>query len=230
MTFETTSRTVRLLRALRFGLLALVSLALAHEAIFAAQYGIGPGFARAMQSGGHDGYWPIFSVVVVVAATMVGLRAVVRLGGSGRSTVRHDPGNLGRDEPGRARPGYRRELAGLWLPLTLAVTVAFAVQENLEHFFGHGHLIGLGALTGPEYPLALPVLAVVSLLAAALGALVRWRIAVLEARRAGRAHVTRPRGLTARRPPPGWGDIAAIRALAWFLVRLDAGRAPPRAA
>lgn len=230
MTFETTSATARLLRALRFVALALVSVAVAHDAIFAAQYGVGSGFVRAMQAGGHDGYWPVFSVLVAVVAAVLGLRAAVRLG-----RPRGDSGRRGLTGPGRAgardgQPRYRTELARLWLPLSVVVTIAFAIQENLEHLAGHGHLIGLGALVGPEYPLALPVLVLVSLAAAALGALVRWRIAVLEARFAGRLHVARSRGLAARRPPRRWADVAALRAHAWFVVRLDAGRAPPRVA
>jgi hypothetical protein len=230
MTFDTSSRTARLLRALRFGALALVSVAVAHDAIFAAQYGIGAGFVWAMQAGGHDGYWPAFSVLVVVVATVLGLRAAVRLGRLSGGSGRRDTAGLRPVAAHRIRHGYRRELARLWPPLSAVVAVAFAVQENVEHLAGHGHLIGLGALTGPEYPLAVPVLALVSLAAAALGALVRWRIAVLEARLAGRLHVARPRGLAARRPPRGWADVAALRALAWFVVRLDAGRAPPHTA
>ncbi len=217
----------RVLRAVRLAMLGLVSLAIAHDAIFAAQYGFGAAFARAMRDGGHDGYWPVFSMVAVVAATVLGLRAAVRLGRL-RETDRAT--RLVAAAPRSRERGYRRELIGLWPPLFVLVAVAFAVQENVEHLAGHGHVIGLGALTGPEYPLALPVLALVTLAAAAIGALVRWRITVLTARLAGRAPVGRRRRLGARRPSPRWTDIAAIRAHAWFLVRLDAGRAPPLAA
>ncbi len=227
MTIETSCRTARLLRAVRLAMLGLVSLAIAHDAIFAAQYGFGEAFARAMRDGGHDGYWPVFSMIAVVAATVLGLRAAVRVGrvrGTDRSiratTV---PGG----SPDR---GYRRELVGLWSPLFVLVSIAFAVQENVEHLAGHGHVLGLAALTGPEYPLALPALALVTLAAAAVGALVRWRIAVLTARLAGRPPAARRRDLTPRRPAPRWTDVAAVRAHAWFLVRLDAGRAPPLAA
>lgn len=55
----------------------------------------------------------------------------------------------------------------------MLVAVAFALQENAEHLVGHGHGIGLGALIGPEYPLALPVLAAVTGLAATVIALAR---------------------------------------------------------
>ena len=117
---------------------------------------------------------------------------------------------------------------GLWAPLFGLVAVAFAIQENVEHLAGHGHLIGLGALGGPEYPLALPVIALVTLVAAALGAVVRWRIGVLEARLAGRLPLgERQGGLAARRAPARWAEVAAVRVHAGFLVRLDAGRAPP---
>ncbi len=214
-------------RAVRLAMLGLVSVAIAHDAIFTAQYGFGAAFARAMQDGGHDGYWPVFSMVAVVAATVLGLRAAVRIG---RLSVVDRSTRLVTAEPGSCQRGYRRELIGLWPPLLALVTVAFTVQENVEHLAGHGHVIGLGALTGPEYPLALPVLALVTLAAASVGALVRWRITVLTARLAGRPPVVRRRRLGARRPSPRWTDVAAIRAHAWFLVRLDAGRAPPLAA
>jgi hypothetical protein len=125
---------------------------------------------------------------------------------------------------------YGQDLRGLWLPILALTLAAFTVQENVEHLVGHGHLIGLGALAGPEYPLALPVIAMVTLLVAAAGALVRWRIAALEARLVGRLDDPRPRGLAADRPAPGWADIAALRLQARFLIRPAPGRAPPRPA
>ncbi len=226
MTIDTSQRTARVLRAVRLAMLGLVSVAIAHDAIFAAQYGFGATFAKAMRDGGHDGYWPVFSMVAVVAATVLGLRAAVRLG-----RLREMDRSIGpvTATAGPHQRGYRRELSGLWPPLFALVAVVFTVQENVEHFAGHGHVIGLGALTGPEYPLALPVLALVTLAAAAVGALVRWRITVLTARLAGRPPVVRRRRLGTRRPSARWAEVAAIRAHAWFLVRLDAGRAPPLA-
>ena len=229
MTFEASARTVRLLAAVRFALLAIVCLAVAHDAIFAVEHGIGAGFAEAMRNGGHDGYWPALSVIVVIAATVLGLRTVVRLGRLGQAVGRRSHRPRGVLSHAR-RPGYLGELLRLWLPLFVGVALAFALQENIEHLAGHGHLIGLGALIGPEYPLALPVIGLVALAAAALGALVRWRIALLEARVGVRPVPARPRGLTARRPAPGWAIVATLRIRAWSLVRLDAGRAPPVAA
>ena len=232
MTLQATPSTARVLAALRFGLLALACLGLAHDAVFAAEHGLGAGFAEAMSAGGHDGYWPIFSVVVVISVTLLGLSTAVRIGrlaAAGRPlSGRGAPTGLAlRGRPARS---YLQDLRALWLPLLALTASGFTIQENIEHLAGHRHLIGLGALAGPEYPLALPVIALVTLVAAALGALVRWRIAVLEARVAGRVHVARPRGDAAHRPAGRWLDVASILAHARFLTRLDAGRAPPRLA
>jgi hypothetical protein len=238
MTFQASPLAARVLAAVRFGLLAVACLGLAHDAVFAAQHGIGAGFAQAMSAGGHDGYWPIFSVVVVSAITVLGLSAAVRIGRLATAGRRRDgrAGLAGRGSPaavavrGRPARSYRQDLRALWLPLLGLTATAFTVQENLEHLAGHQHLIGLAALAGPEYPLALPTIALVTLAAAALGALVRWRIAVLEARVAGPLPVAQPRSDAARLPAEGWLDVASIVAHARFLTRLDAGRAPPRLA
>jgi hypothetical protein len=232
MTFQATPRAARILATLRFGLLALACLGLAHDAVFAAEHGLGAGFAQAMSAGGHDGYWPIFSVVVVIAVTLLGLSTAVRIGrlaAAGRRPFVHGahPTLANRGRPPRT---YLEGLRALWLPLLALTATAFTIQENIEHLAGHRHLIGIGALVGPEYPLALPAIALVTLVAAALGALVRWRIAVLEARVAGRLHLGRPRGEAARRPAARWLDVASILAHARFRTRLDAGRAPPRLA
>ncbi|MEA2536849.1 MAG: hypothetical protein QOF11_1083 [Chloroflexota bacterium] len=232
MTFEASPRAARVLGALRFGLLSVACLGLAHDAVFAAEHGFGAGFAAAMSAGGHDGYWTIFSVVVVFAVTVLGLTTVVRLGRLGAAGRR--PGRRAGPQPlgGRRQPArpYRQDLRGLWFPLLALTATAFTVQENLEHLLGHGHLIGLSALVGPEYPLALPTIALVTLAAAALGALVRWRIAALEARVTSRPHLARPRTDAVVRPAVRWLDVAAIVAHARFLTRPDAERAPPRIA
>ena len=184
------TRTARGFRIGRFGALALVSVWLAHDAVFAAEHGFGAGFAAAMSAGGHDGYWWAFSLVVGFAASLLGLWVairLVRLAGRTSAAPRPIRPAAPRAAP-RPVPTYRAELAGLWIALFAVTAAAFALQENVEHIAGHGHLIGLGALTGPEYPLALPVIAVVTFVAAALGA-------------AGPLADRRPRGAD-RRPAP----------------------------
>lgn len=231
MTFAASQRSARVLGAIRFLLLAVGCLAVAHDAVFAAEYGLGGGFVRAMSEGGHDGYWPVFTVVATSALTLLGLWSAVRIGrlvvSSGPSRPSVGSAEAVRSHAHRSAPAYRTELRRLWLALFALTTTAFAVQENVEHLAGHHHLIGLGALVGPEYPLALPVIGLVTFAAAAIGAAVRWRIAVLEHRLAGRLHRPLQRGLAARHPAPGWLDVAAAVAHGRILVRLDAGRAPP---
>jgi hypothetical protein len=101
------------------------------------------------------------------------------------------------------------------------VVIGFAIQENVEHFIAHGHLIGAGSLVGPEYPLALPVLGLVSFVAALGAALLvgseRGLMAAIEAA----LRRVRPVRVAVRPPqriPAPSGSI---------LARFAAGRAPP---
>jgi hypothetical protein len=98
------------------------------------------------------------------------------------------------------------------------VALAFLVQENLEHVMSHGHAPGIGALFGTEYPLALPVIAFVSglaaLLAAAVGSVERDLVTVIAAAIL-RAFRHPPRSIP--RPPlrltiPGLSPLARSRA------------------
>ena len=182
-----------------------------------------------MRDGGHDAYWPAFSIVAIVAATVLGLRAVVRLGRLGRQRPRPTGGSV--DRPGDPTTPPRATAdswSGLWLPLFALVAVAFAIQENVEHLVGHGHLIGLGALVGPEYPLALPVIGLVT--PRRRGDRQPRPLADRRPRGAPRPPAPR-RPATVASPPAGrrrgWAIVAAIRLHALWLVRLDAGRAPP---
>ena len=212
-------------RSLRFVLLIAASLLVAHDGVYAAQYGVGARLAARMSASGHDGiYWPLFSVLGATGAVALGLLAARELLLLSRKVGALDS----RSDPQRtAAPGYWRELANLWPRLFLLVTPLFVLQENVEHVLSHGHVIGIGALTGPEYPLALPVLVVVTLLLAALGGLVRWRVAILRERlaaahRAPREPTSAPRPVTT-----AWSIVAAEIAHRWILVRHDHGRAPP---
>ncbi len=242
MVWQASPRAVRALRRLRFCLLAFVAVFAAHDGVFFVQYGFGQAFADAMRAGGHDGYWPAFTFAAAIAAAVLGGAALLRvawlrhrLGRLRTERGRWRHGSAGRSRPGRAiwrgrgfAPlSYRRELIGLWARLFVVVTVVFVIQENVEHA-GHHHLLGLGALWSQEYPLALPALAGVTLVIAAIGALVRWRIAALHALVAGAA----PRVLACGRPcasRPGarWWVAAAACHLRWTLARQDPGRAPP---
>lgn len=111
----------------------------------------------------------------------------------------------------------------MWARLLAVVAIGFAIQENIEHLVGHSHAPGLGALIGPEYPLALPVIALITgvaaFAAAMLGQTERALLAVIAD--AMRRILARAPGRTSR--PPGRLRAALIAPLAgaW------AGRAPP---
>ena len=230
MVIRTSRRSLTVPHAVRFALLALGGLLLGHEAVYAVYYGLGAGLAQAMSAGGHDTYWPMFSTLALSGLLLLLTRGVWRL-----SRLRTDASQpdaqgpaLGPRSTAQVR-SYRQELRAIWPALFAVVAVAYLVQENLEHLLGHGHLPGLAPLIGPEAPLALPVLAAVTLALAALGALLRWRIAVLEARLALLERRRHPRPRHQLRPAARWVLLGAVRATFWSLVRQGPVRAPPAA-
>jgi hypothetical protein len=199
--------------------LAVVALLAAHSAIYLAQYGFGERFAEAMTAGGHDGWWLPASLVVLGAGAVLLLRT---LGALGRLEA------MARDVRPAAEPAvpFQPEMLSIWRRLFPIVTVLFAILENVEHLAAHGHVVGIEALVGPEYPLALPVLALVTLGLSALGALVRWRIRVLRTRIAHAAHAARRRP-TPETVTPEWQTVGALAPLRFSIDLRDAGRAPP---
>jgi hypothetical protein len=216
--------TARLWRGVRFALLLIVCLLVAHEAVYATQFGSGAALAEAMSERGHDGYWTEFTLVALAAGALIASWAGCRL----LELYRRGRGVGARRIPGEPGPrSYAGELIRLWLPLSAALVVAFGVQENIEHLATHGHLVGLAALTGPDHPLALPVLVLVALVAAVIGALLRLRVAVLEARIAVASRSRLPHPFTGDDRPAGWWIAGALCAWARTLDRPDAGRAPP---
>ena len=202
-----------------FWTLAAVALLMSHDAVFLVQLGPGESLARALRGAGH-GYWGA-ATMGLAAAALVGAGAVAwrLIALRGRVT------KLG----ARLRPVAGRTClarAGAMAPRLFAVVaVGFLVQENVEHMVSHGHAPGLGALLGPEYPLALPVIAAISLVAGLLAAVVvttagQLIASIVEAlTRQARAprSVARPRSDSCARPRSP-------------LASRLAGRAPPLAA
>ena len=225
MTWTTSARIARLAARTRFVLLALVSVFLGHDAVYAAEHGIGTGFASAMTDLGHGIYWGPFSSAAAAAAIALSVSSALVLGRLHVRLARTAPFKLAGPDP--VVPGaYRQEVAALWPRLAIAVIALFVVQENVESFLTHGVVPGVDVLFGGGLPLAVPVLALVSFAVAAVGALVRWRIGVLAAR-------LRVKDLPAREPlrssTPAreWAGIDAAAPHRWILDRRDAGRAPP---
>ena len=205
----------RSLHRLAFWTLAAVALLVSHDAIWLVQLGPGQGLASALRSGGH-GYWGAATVglalVALIAIGAVGGR-LWRLWSAARTfnDTRHNP---------TRRPAYFRRVRGAWPRLLAVVLIGFVLQENAEHALSHGHLPGLGVLLGPEHPLAIPVIGVVTLIGALLASAVMvTEDALLAVIGAAAARPRAPRRLL--HPATGHRLSAISR------PRAHAGRAPP---
>lgn len=198
--------------------MALVALVLAHNLVYLVAYGTA--YEDALEHTGHDADWTVAVVAILglglglmlaAAGRILHLWAEVRSIG-GRSAVR--------------RPDAATLVAGLgvlWLRLAVATTAALLVQENVERWTIGQPLPGLGVLGSAAYPDALPILLVVTLAVAAVGALFRWRIETLAARLAAAR-----RRAWARPTPSPRRAIPLAHPLAGSIHgRRSAGRAPP---
>jgi hypothetical protein len=225
------ARRGRILHAIRFIVLAATALVVGHAAVYATHHGIADDLQRSMRAGGHDAYWTLFFGSVMTGAAAVALREAWRIATLHRRIRAGVPANVRHHglpaAPDGSLPRYRDEARGLAVRLLPVVLTGYTVLENVEHFASHHqHLLGLAPLLGADHPLALPVLVAVTLVAAAVGALVRWRIGVLHARLA--AIVRQTHGVpTAVAVPRRWSLAAAVCAHRWMSLRRDAGRAPP---
>lgn len=147
-----------------FWALAGVALLVSHDAVFLAQLGPGESLARTLRHAAHD-YWGAASLALAVVGLAAALAIAIRI-----SMLQRRADALGARRVTARVPGYLRRVARAWLALFAIVAIGFLVQENLEHARGHGHLLGFGALIGPEYPLAVPMIGLITLAGALLGA------------------------------------------------------------
>jgi hypothetical protein len=220
MIVATSARLATLGPRLRTAILVLAALFVAHDAVYLGRYGHGPGYDHAMSALGHDAYWVPVSVLLtagVALLVLAGIAGHVRLHAAAGRT----------DDASPVGPSYPGELVRTWLRLFPSVAILFTIQENVEHLIGGGDLVGLSPLVGAADDVALPILAATTFVLAAVGAVVRWRIRVLEARVACAA-----RRLFALvrvvAVPTAWLLVGASVVHRWVTVRPDAGRAPPR--
>jgi len=222
MIIDASPASAHLAARVRFALLSLVALLLGHDAVYAARYGVGDAFGAAMTTLGHDGYWAPFSLAALTGALVLVVASIATIGRLQRRLA-------GSRSAGRAAPSrsaYRHELLTLWPRLFASVVLLFVVQENLEAWLTAGQVPGIDVLLETGMPLGLAVLGLVTFASAAVGALVRWRIAVLAQRL---SEVARSGRLvpTSDEPAREWSDIHALAPHRWIADRRDAGRAPP---
>lgn len=159
--------------------LVLASLAASHELIYLFAHGAGVEYVRAMQEGGHDRYWSSF--VLIVAGVTLAL-SIVAVGQIRRLTRQASLVRAGRLRVEDRGFGLLARLVGrLWLVVAAGTSFAFFFQENLETVTA-GHPLPGPAVVSGDHAIALPVMAVVSLLVALVAGLVRWGRHVLLAR------------------------------------------------
>jgi hypothetical protein len=202
---------------LLFWAMAGVALLVAHDTIWAVQVGPGERLAASLRANGH-GYWSAVSAALVAIGAAALIGSAIRL-----RRLRSRAQSLRASRLPSGGPAYFRRASGAWLRMAVVVVVGFAVQENVEHAVSHGHLPGIGILHGPEYPLALPVIAVVTLIGALVAATVASADDSLVASiRTALARVVR------RAPRRTWRPRSSdpVR-LGSPVARHVAGRAPP---
>ena len=203
----------------RLAALATVAFVLAHDLIFLITDGRSYGLALAQT--GHGEQWTGTVVIVAGLAITLAILGTARLVALSRLARALDAGAI------TVRGGRPGDLAGhlvrSWLAIMPIALVLFIVVENIEHLSVGLPAPGLSVLGSSQYHSVLGVFAMVSLLAALVDALYRWRRDILVARiEAARARLRRRPARVARRSLP-WVDLrhAAITG------NRISGRAPP---
>jgi hypothetical protein len=202
---------------LAFSALAGMALLVSHDAIFLSQVGPGESLTRALREAGHE-YWAIASLLLATIGLAAVGATILRIRGLRRAAAA-----FGQTPVVTARPYASRWLHG-WARLLAVVAIGFLLQENVEHLIRHGHAPGFAALIGPEYPLALPVIGLITGVAALLAATTSQAeraLLALIADALRRVLDRAPREVP--RPP-----IRLTALLISPLARASAGRAPPR--
>jgi hypothetical protein len=210
------ARLRRLPRPFLFWALAGLALLGSHDLVYLVQVGPGEDVARLLRQAGH-GYWGSASLVVAAISAVSAGAMALRL-----VSLRRTARSLGAPALPGTQP-FRSRWTGAWVRLSAVVLLAFVLQENVEHWLTHGHLLGLGAVVGPEYPLAIPLIGAMGALAAAAIALigrVEGELLVRIASALARALQRRP--LRHHRP-----DLGLARPGLSPLAGAAAGRAPP---
>ena len=203
----------------RLATLAAVAFVLAHDLVFLLTDG--GSFGLALARTGHGDQWTGTVIVVAGLALSLAFAGAVRLMRLSRLAAELDAGEISVRE---GRPSdLLSHLLKAWLLILPVALVLFVIVENLEHLSVGLPAPGLSVLGSTQYHSVLGVFAVVSILAALVDALYRWRRDVLVARiEAARARLQHGRVVVVQRHLP-WLD----RRHASITSNLISGRAPP---
>jgi hypothetical protein len=206
----------------RLAALAAVAFVLAHDLVFVLTNGGSYGLALART--GHGDQWTGTVILVVALAATLTILGAIRLVSLSRLAGELDAGSIS-VRAGRLSD-LARHLLRAWLLILPVALVLFVVVENLEHLSVGLPAPGLSVLGSYQYHSVLVVFAVVSLLAALVDALYRWRRDVLVARiEAARARLRHGATNVVLQALP-WVD----RRHASITGNRISGRAPPRRA
>ncbi len=201
------------------GALAPASLVLVHNLVFLAAYGAQ--FRAVLLATGHDSRWTSTVTVVIAVSALLGVVGLARLGSlwlQARSLER-----VAGRHPSTDVRSYLRILLKVWPWLAVVTAILFLGQENLEQAALGGPFPGMEPLLAGASVPPLLVLASVTFVLSALGALLVWGHATLTAWVAAALGTPHPARARAAAPLPTAPPPAPSSVMARNLGR----RAPP---
>lgn len=195
----------------------VAALILGHYALLLLAHG--PSVASGGAQDGHEAspipWFPIAAMATLALAILAirHVRAIARLSESPR-----------RREPASAHlTAYLGRIGRWWVRLLVGVTLLYLLQENIEYLRVGASLPGLDVLHLGEHGAALPLIALATLVVAAIVALADWCCCVLAERLAGRRAST-PGGRT---QPASQRRASDVVLASTIHGRRSAGRSPP---
>ena len=199
--------------------LAPASLVLVHNLTFLAAYG--SQFQAVLLATGHDGRWTSTVTVVIAVSALLGVVGLARLALLWFQAQALE--RIAGQRPTTDVHGYLRLVLRIWPWLALLTAVLFLGQENLEHLGLGAPLPGLEPLLTVQSVPPWLIVAAITFVLSALGALLVWGHATLEARIAAARQTLRPRPARGASRPPADSARAISSVLALNMGR----RAPP---
>lgn len=147
--------------------LILVAVVLAHELTYLLAHGL-TGYEAAMADAAHERYWTTLVLTVIAIACAIAVvvaRQLIRLH---RLAAQLDDVGI------QSSASFSGLVARLWRRVAFGALAIYLIQENVESITAGQPIPGLRVLAG-DHAIALPVIALVALTLAVVGALVVWK-------------------------------------------------------